>query len=198
MRITTPIALVLAFILLPPFAESGLSAPATVVVPGKAMGPVRIGMTLSEAEKQLKRLYPFAGIVSFPDRGRAVCTEAKKEPGTCAYDFWAYPRYQRSIPIRTPSRVAAITTTDTRFRTVSGSGVGSTLYDFLTFGDGIAIVAKQIDMPPELRKRGVGYAIVVWEDIGLTVLVKWTGKGEDLPQERRLATVTGLTVFLPR
>ncbi len=203
MRIPIARAAVLAFLLLLPSPEPGLSAPATVVVPGKALGPIRIGMKLDDAKTLMRAFGP---VTSRPAiGGQAICGNIiDPSLDICVFDSINYyvrrgqaPTSER-IVIRTPGLVIAASTIDARFKTSGGLGVDSSLADFVRVYGAAPVFSYESTLPPELRKPGVGVGVARWQAKGIDVLVKWPGTSNVLPKDLRQATVIVLTVFMPR
>lgn len=119
--------LCLVALVLVPLALVGAQQPPGMIVPGRAIGPIEIGMTMERAQSLVAQFgatetidTPATHGVCNPDRG----------VGVCVFDKW------QRLGLDRPGFAVFIITDDTRFTTdTGGHAVGQPLLDFLrTFG----------------------------------------------------------------
>lgn len=132
-------------------------APPTAIVPGRAVGPFRVGMPVEEARsmmEQFGRVEPLEA-----EEARGFCNP-EPNAGVCILD-----RYRR-VGLDTPGLVGMIVTDDPRFVTEPGGHkAGAPLLDFLrTFGIYTASAGPD---PTEVR----------WDPQGLVVFVSTNQSG---------------------
>lgn len=145
---------VLALITLPPLVAD---AQVVMILPGKAIGPIEIGMPLDRARALMEGFGTVEEIDTASTHG--FCNP-DRGVGVCAFDRW--PR----LGLETPGIVAYIVTDDARFSTEAGSHkVGQPLLEFLrTYG------LYTGGQGTEIRWEGRGLAVDVSPgDAGITV-----------------------------
>ncbi len=108
--------------LLPALAQQGGS-----ITPGKAIGPIELGMPLDRAREIMAgwgTIEPYEA-----DLGHGFCNP-ERGVGVCIFDRWL------RLDLNAPGRVVFVLTDDARFATTPGGHkVGGTLLDMLkTFG----------------------------------------------------------------
>ncbi|MCS7173672.1 MAG: hypothetical protein N0A24_09940 [Armatimonadetes bacterium] len=146
----------------------------TAIVPGEAIGPIRIGMSMDAAAQLVQSLG--ASRDENNEDGRRVCnTEAKV--GFCIFDYYQYG--EETEAVKTPGQVLAVATDDPRFKFSNGAGVGSPLMDLL----------RMVDANPEFLFTGPGEVLFEWPSRGLLVGVRQGQNG---------AEVSFILVFRPR
>lgn len=158
----------------------GLGAPLlsqpipTAIVPGEAIGPIRIGMSMDDAAQVVQSLGAIRDENN--DDGRRVCnTEAKV--GFCIFDYYQYG--EEAEAVKTPGQVLAVATDDPRFKLSNGAGVGSPMTDLL----------RVVNTNPEFLFTGPGEVLFEWPSRGLLVGVRQGQNG---------AEVSFILVFRPR
>jgi hypothetical protein len=129
-------------------------AQAVMIMPGKAIGPFQVGMSLDQARSTMQT---FGEVEEVNDQGSHGFCNPEDGVGVCAFD-----RLVR-LGLNTPGTVVYIVTDDVRFATDTGSlKVGQPLLEFLkAFG---------------LYTGGQG-SEVRWEGRGLAVDVRPTEAG---------------------
>ena len=158
----------------------GLGAPLlsqpvpTAILPGEAIGPIRIGMSMDDAAQVAQSLGATRDENS--EDGRRVCnTEAKV--GFCVFDYYQYG--EEAEAVKTPGRVLAVATDDPRFKFPNGAGVGSPMVDLL----------RMVDTNPEFVFTGPGEVLFEWPSRGLLVGIRQGQNG---------AEISFILVFQPR
>ncbi len=146
----------------------------TAIVPGEAIGPIRIGMSMDDAAQVVQSLGAIRDESN--EDGRRVCnTEAKV--GFCVFDYYQYGEEAESV--KTPGQVLAVATDDPRFRFSNGAGVGSPMMDLL----------RTVDTNPEFVFTGPGEVLFEWPSRGLLLGIRQGQNG---------AEVSFILVFRPR
>lgn len=140
----------------------------SLVVPGKNVGPITIGMPLSEAKERMKVFGPVKPAPSYAEEfeeRQGFCNPSRR--GVCVYDDAVYLTDSGTTTNRKQSGlVMEISTDDTTFRTATGLGVGSPLGEFIPiFG------APRLAMPPKSvldpRFRDTGIIFIDWPLVGV-------------------------------
>lgn len=98
-----------------------------MILPGKAIGPIELGMTLEQAQTVMAQYGTVETVESPTTHG--VCNP-DRGVGVCVFDRW------QRLGLDRPGTVVFVVTDDARFSTDTGSHkVGQPLLDFLrTFG----------------------------------------------------------------
>ncbi len=116
------------FLLLTLEVVNAQPASPTAIVPGRSIGPITIGMEMVEA----KRLLAQFGQVKeqFDARtGLAICND--REVGLCVADFVSRYDRQPEVFLKTPGKVAMVTTEDQRFTGEEGLRLGMSFLEVL-------------------------------------------------------------------
>ena len=156
-------------------AGAGTAAPApTVVVPGKSLGPVLLGMSRDDVIRILGQPSPgLAEVATFPDWDVTVM-------------------FRDGVVVR-------VGTTSSRFRTASGAGVGMRIDDAtrLVGDQALDISAANGDMNVLYRMRGIGF--VFYRGVAVEVVVVAPGSPLSLafaPAPPGIVPPTTLTLVL--
>jgi hypothetical protein len=151
------LATVLAVLLLLGLPLWVANAQVIAIQPGKAIGPIELGMPLDRARSLMES---FGGVEEMSTASTHGFCNPDRGVGVCAFDRWD------RLGLNTPGTVAYIVTDDARFTTDSGGHkVGQPLLEFLrTFG------LYSAGRGSELRWEGRGLGVDVGPaDSGIVV-----------------------------
>jgi hypothetical protein len=139
-----------------------------LLLPGKSIGPLRIGMSISDAKATMMA---FGSVRDAPaEEGRGFCNPSGG--GVCVFDVAHYLTDSgEATDVRSPGLVMAISTDDTTFRTVSGLGVGSSVREFVD-----VLGTPTMALPPKTvltsKFRDTGVLFVDWPSAGMALVAR--------------------------
>src|SRR6266853_1089212 len=139
-----------------------------VVMPGKSVGPLPIGMPITEAKE---RMTMFGSVrEATAEGGQGFCNPSGS--GVCVFDVAHYLTTSGGVTdVKSPGLVMAISTDDTTFRTVSGLGVGSSVREFVdVLGTPTMALPPKTVLTPKFRDTGVLF--VDWPSAGMAVVAR--------------------------
>jgi hypothetical protein len=165
---------VCVLLLLAPAGAGTAAQTPTVIVPGKSLGPVRLGMSRDDVIRILG------------------------QPSPAQADVVVFPDWDVTVTFRDGAAVR-VGTTSSRFRTASGAGVGMRIDDAtrLVGDQALDISAANGDMNVLYRMRGIGF--VFYRGVAVEVVVVAPGSPPGLafaPAPPGAALPTTLTLVL--
>ncbi len=153
------------------------AAPIEVIAPGERIGPVRLGMSLDDAERVLRR---YGRVERFSPPGLNTVAVFRRDG--IAVLLASDGSYIRSR--RVPGKVGVVQTGDSRFAMRSGLRVGDPAFKFI---DGLGRPSEMVWIPcrgvPKCTDVGI-----VWEQRGILVRVITSESKPTLETVRRIDT----------
>ncbi len=143
----------------------------SAIIPGEALGPIRIGMPLTEARALLEAIGPVEP--SDDADGAGWCNTDRSIHGFCVWDNWLYD--DDASATRTEGKVLAITTHDRAYH-VGGLRVGGS-------ADGLR---GMMGAPDDIFRVDPFTLVLEWWTRGIAVAVRADG------------TIVTIAIFAPR